>query len=177
MDYRALNSATIRDRFPIPTMDELLDELDGATIFSKIDLRAGYHQIRIAEADIEKTAFHTHHGHYEFSIMPFGLTNAPATFHATMNYLFQELLRKFVIVFFDDILVYSKTRETHLQHLEAVLELLQQNCFYIRAAKCEFGVPSLTYLGHIISATGVRPDPEKIEAVKSWPQPKTVKQV
>jgi len=167
VDYRALNSATIRDRFPIPTMDELLDELDGSTIFSKIDLRAGYHQIRIASEDIEKTAFRTHLGHYEFSVMPFGLTNAPSTFQATMNDLFQDLLRKYVIVFFDEILIYSKSRESHLQQVEAVLELLQKNSFYIRASKCSFGVDTLSYLGHIISSAGVQPDPDKVEAVKA----------
>lgn len=158
-------------------MDGLLDELDGATIFSKIDLRGGYHQIRIVEEDIEKTAFRTHHGHYEFSVMPFGLTSTSSTFQATMNHLFQELLRKYVIVFSDDILIYSKTREGHVQHLGAVLELLQKNSFYIRLSKCEFGVASLVYLGHTILGEGVQPDQEKIEAVKAWPQPKSVKQV
>lgn len=136
-------------------MDELLDELNGATVFIKLDLRAGYHQIRIVEEDIEKTAFRTHHSHYEFSVMPFGLTNTPSTFQATMIHLLQDLLRKYVIVFFDDILVYSTSRDSHLQHLEYVLELLQQNSFYIQQSKCVFGLTSLIYLGHVISATGV----------------------
>ncbi|KAL5838392.1 hypothetical protein ACOSQ3_015561 [Xanthoceras sorbifolium] len=173
-DYRALNEATVKDRFPIPTVDEMLDELHGASVFTKLDLRAGYHQIRMKEQDVHKTAFRTHSGLYEYLVMPFGLCNAPSTFQATMNEIFRPHLRKFVLVFFDDILVYSRTMEEHLSHLEVVLEILGHHQFYIKMSKCEFVKEELEYLGHFISMNGVRVDPRKIEAMVDWPLPKDV---
>jgi hypothetical protein len=170
VDYRALNAITIKDRFPIPT----IDELHGSTVFSKIDLRSGYHQIRLAPDDIPKTGFRTMDGHYEFLVMPFGLTNAPSTFQAAMNDLLRPFLRKFALVFFDDILIYSPDWQTHLLHLQQVLQSLSAHQFYAKLSKFQFGVSSVEYLGHIISAEGVRADPSKIETMVEWPTPKNI---
>ncbi|XP_027102590.1 uncharacterized protein [Coffea arabica] len=177
IDYRKLNEVTVKDRFPIPNIDELLDELHGTKFMSKLDLRAGYHQLRVKVADIPKTAFQTHHGHFEFLVMPFGLTNAPATFQALMNRIFQPFLRKFVLVFFDDILVYSPTLESHAQHLKIVLQILADNQLYCKKSKCSFAQTSMEYLGHVISEVGVNMDPDKVGCILSWPTPNSVKEL
>ncbi|KAF5775135.1 putative nucleotidyltransferase, Ribonuclease H [Helianthus annuus] len=177
VDYRALNAITIRDRFPIPSIDELFDELYNAKVFSKLDLLAGYHQIRVAPGDISKTAFRTHDGHFEFLVMPFGLTNAPSTFQRLMNDVFRPYLRKFILVFFDDILVYSPSWTSHLAHLTTTLQLLLDNQLVAKMSKCVFGQNQIAYLGHIITGQGVAVDPSKIEAILQWPTPSNVKEV
>ncbi|WJX73966.1 hypothetical protein P8452_57684 [Trifolium repens] len=174
VDYRALNAVTVRDRFPIPTIDELFDELGSASIFTKIDLRSSYHQIRVVQEDTHKTAFRTFDGHYEFLVMPFGLTNAPSTFQSAMNDLLRPYLRQFVLVFFDDILIYSRCLTDHLHHLRLILELLSTNKFFAKFSKCAFAVEKVDYLGHVISSNGVTPDPDKIQAILDWPVPRSL---
>lgn len=175
VDFRALNAITVSDRFPMPVIDELLDELGGASRFSKLDLRQGFHQIRMEPADIPKTAFLTHHGHYEFKVMPFGLCNAPSTFQATMNDLFTPFLRKFVTVFFDDILIYSGSLSDHITHLEQVFMKLQEGEFFLKGSKCLLCQRQLEYLGHIVSPKGVEPDQSKIQSILDWPVPSSVR--
>nr|CAE04480.3 OSJNBa0029L02.21 [Oryza sativa Japonica Group] len=177
VDYRALNEVTIKNKYPLPRIDDLFDQLKGATVFSKIDLLSGYHQLRIREEDIPKTAFTTCYGLYEFTVMSFGLTNAPAFFMNLMNKVFVEYLDKFVVVFIDDILVYSQSEEDHQQHLCLVLGKLREHQLYAKLSKCEFWLSEVKFLGHVISAKGVAVDPETVTAVTDWKQPKTVTQV
>ena len=174
IDYRRLNQVTIKNKYPLPRIDELFDQLQGASYFSKIDLRSGYHQLRVRESDVMKTAFRTRYGHYEFLVMPFGLTNAPTLFMALMNKIFAQYLDQFVVVFIDDILVYSKTKEEHEDHLRVVLQLLRENQLFAKLNKCEFWLEQVAFLGHIISSEGLSVDPSKIEAVVNWERPKNV---
>ena len=166
VDYRALNRVTIQNRYPLPRIDELLDRLRGAQLFTKIDLRSGYHQIRVHPDDVHKTAFRTRYGHFEFLVLPFGLTNAPATFMNLMHTIFRELLDDFVIIFLDDILVYSRDVETHVTHVRQILEILRQNKLYAKVSKCAFFQSSVEYLGHIVSAEGLSVDPAKVQVVQ-----------
>ncbi|KAJ9536576.1 hypothetical protein OSB04_un000225 [Centaurea solstitialis] len=173
IDYRELNKITIKNRYLLPRIDDLFDQLQGATYFSKIDLRSGYHQMRVREEDIAKTAFRTRYGHYEFLVMPFGLTNAPAVFMDLMNRVCRPYLDKFVIVFIDDIMIYSQNKEDHEQHLRLILELLKAEKLYAKFSKCEFWIQEVHFLGHVVNKEGIHVDPAKIEAIKKWEAPKT----
>jgi hypothetical protein len=163
--YRQLNKMIIKNKYPLPRIDELFNQLRGATIFSMIDLRSGYHQVRIKDEDIHKTTFRTRYGHYEFVVVPFGLTNAPTTFMCLMNNIFKKLLDRFVLVFIDDILMYSKNREEHEEHLKIVLQVLREHQLYAKLSKCDFFQKQVHYLGHAISEEGVAVDPNKIKAI------------
>jgi hypothetical protein len=177
VDYRQLNARTVKNRYPLPRIDELLDRLQGSSVFSKLDLQSGYWQIRIKPEDIPKTAFRTRYGHFEWKVLPFGLTNAPATFQALMNNVLRPFLDKFVVVYLDDILIFSRTPEEHMQHLQQVLEALEKHELYVGVSKCAFGQSSVGFLGHIVSGAGIQPDPAKVAAVREWPTPKNVKDV
>ncbi|KAL4038010.1 hypothetical protein IC575_001613 [Cucumis melo] len=165
IDYRELNKVTIKNRYPLPRIDDLFDQLQGATVFSKIDLRSNYHQLRIRDSDIPKTDFRSRYGHYKFIVMSFGLTNASAVFMDLMNMMFKDFLDSFAIVFIDDILIYSKTEAEHEEHLHQVLETLRANRLYAKFSKCEFWLKKVTFLDHMISREGFSVDPSKIEAV------------
>ena len=177
IDYRALNRQTIRDRYPLPRIDDLLDRLGKAKHFTTLDLASGYHQIAVKEEDIPKTAFRTQRGHFEFVVMPFGVTNAPSTFQRMMNSLFKEDLDDFVLVYLDDILVFSATLEEHIRHIRKALEKLRTAKLYARLHKCAFFQRRVEYLGFDVSAEGIQPSPEKVKAIVEWPQPQSVRDV
>lgn len=177
IDYRALNNLTIKNSYPLPRIDELFDCLQGSRYFSKIDLRSGYHQIRIAEGDAPKTAFRTRYGHFEFLVLPFGLTNAPATFMHLMHETFREMLDDFVLIFLDDILIYSRTLDEHEQHLRQVLQRLRENKLFAKESKCELARTEVEFLGHHVGRKGVRMMEDKVKAIAEWPTPKRTTEV
>ena len=177
IDYRQLNQVTIRNQYPLPRIDDLFDQLQGAKVFSKIDLRSGYHQLKVRREDVPRTAFKTRYGHYEFLVMPFGLTNAPAAFLDLMNRVFGPYLDKFVIVFIDDILVYSSSKEEHAEHLRIILQTLREHQLYAKCIQCKFWLDQVAFLGHAVSAEGISVDPQKIEAIVDWRPPTNITEV
>jgi hypothetical protein len=177
VDYRPLNAVTIKNKYPLPRIDILFDQLAGAKIFSKIDLRSGYHQIKIRPSDIPKTAFSTRYGLYEYLVMSFGLTNAPAYFMYLMNSVFMQELDKFVVVFIDDILIYSKNSEDHAKHLHVILQRLRDHHLYTKFSKCEFWLDTVKFLGHTISGDSISVDPSKVQEVMDWKPPTLVHQI
>jgi hypothetical protein len=174
IDYWELNKVTIMNRYPLLRIDDLLDQLQGAQVFSKVDLRSGYHHVRLKEEDIPKIAFRTRYRHYEFLVMSFGLTNAPAVFMDTMNRVFHDYLDQFTVVFIDDILIYSRMSEEHEEHMWKALERLWREKLYAKLEKYEFWLDSVSFLGHMISGEGVAVDPEKVKAMVEWTRPTSV---
>ncbi|KAL0285761.1 UNVERIFIED_CONTAM: Retrovirus-related Pol polyprotein from transposon, partial [Sesamum radiatum] len=177
IDYRELNKLTVKNKYPLPRIDELFDQLKGAQVFSIIDLRSGYHQLRIKAEDIAKSAFRTRYGHYEFVVMPFGLTNAPAAFMDLMNRVFKPYLNRFVVVFIDDILVYSASDKMNEEHLRVVLQTLREKQLFAKFSECEFWLESVAFLGHVLTKEGISVDPRKVEAIVDWPKPTSVTEI
>ena len=177
IDYQQINKVTVKNKYPLPRIEDLFDQLKAAGVFSKIDLRSGYYQLRVKEVDVPKTAFRTRYGHYEFLVMPFGLTNASAAFMDLMNRVFRPYVDQFVVVFIDDILVYSKDAQEHEQHLRIVLETIREKKLYAKLNKCDFWLNEVSFLGHIVSVEGIRVDPAKVEAVVNWKSPQNVTEV
>ncbi|GJX37194.1 putative reverse transcriptase domain-containing protein [Tanacetum coccineum] len=173
IDYRELNKLTVKNQYPLPRIIDLFNQLQGSSFYSKINQRSGYHQLRVREDDIPKTAFRTCYGHYEFQVMPFGLNNAPAVFMDLMNQVCKPYLDKFMIVFIDDILIYSKSGEDHEEHLKLILELLKKEELYAKFSKCEFWLPKVQFPSHVIDSKGIHVDPAKIKLIKDWASPKT----
>jgi len=177
IDYRQLNKVTIKNRYSLPRIDDLMDQLVGARVFSKIDLRSGYHQIKVKDEDMQKTAFRTRYGHYEYLVMPFGVTNVPGVFMEYMNRIFHAYLDRFVVVFIDDILIYSKSEEEHAEHLRIVVQVLKEKKLYAKLSKCEFWLNEVSFLGHVISGSGIAVDLSKVDAVSQWETPKSVTEI
>ncbi|KAK1649274.1 hypothetical protein QYE76_067079 [Lolium multiflorum] len=176
-DYMNLNNVTIKNKYPLPRIKYLFDQVQGAGVFSKIDLRSGYHQIKIKKEDVPKTAFVSRYGHHEYLVVPFGLTNAPAIFMNLMNKIFMKYLDKFVIVFIDDILIYSKDKEEHAKHLKIVLQILREHQLYAKFSKCKFWLDSVEFLGHVITKEGIAVNPSKVQSVLEWKSPKNAKEI
>ena len=172
-----MNKLTVKNKYPLPRIADLFDQLKGASIFSKIDLLSGYHQLKIKNTDVHKTAFRTQYEHYEFLVMSFGLTNAPAAFMDLMNHVFRPYVDQFVVVFINDILVYSKDQENHNTHLRVVLETLRKEQLHAKLSKCELWLNEVSFLGHIVSKEAIRVDPKKIEVVVEWKSPRNVTEV
>jgi hypothetical protein len=177
VDYWSLNEVTIKNKYPLLRIEDLFDQMKGASIFSKIDLRSGYHQLKIRESDIPKTAFHTRYGLYEYIVMPFGLTNRPAYFMYLMNKVFMLYLDKFVVFCIDDILIFSKMEEEYKKHLRMLLEKLRSNQLYAKFSKCEFWLTEVAFLGHVISAGGVSVDSSKVKDVLNWMPPMNASEI
>jgi hypothetical protein len=177
VDYRQLNKVTIKNRYPLPRIDDLMDQLVFAEVFNKIDLRSGYLQIRVKAEDISKTAFRTRYGHNEYFVLPFGVSNAPGVFMEYMNRIFHPFLDRIVVVFIDDILVYSKSDEEHAEHLRIVLGVLKEKKLFAKLSKCEFWLREVSFFGHVISKGGIVVDPSKVDAVLQWESPKSVFEV
>jgi hypothetical protein len=177
VDFRALNKITVKNHYTLPHIDDLLDQLKHVFYFNKLDLRSGYHQIRVVEQGIWKTSFKTKHGLFEWLVMQFGLTNAPATFMRVMNNVFRPFIDELAIVYLDDILIFSRTREEHVQHVKQILSVLQREKIFVKLSKCEFGKTSLVYFGYIVRGRELKIDPSKIEVIVNWPKPTNVNEV
>ncbi|KAL4339477.1 hypothetical protein GQ457_08G032620 [Hibiscus cannabinus] len=177
IDYLQLNRVTIKNKYPLPRIEDLFDQLRDASVFSKIDLRSGYYQMKVNDADVPKTSFQTRYGHFEFLVMPFGLTNAPAAFMDLMNRVFKPYLDKFVVVFIDDIMIYSRNKDDHAEHLSIVLQTLRECQLYAKFSKCEFWLLEVAFLGHVISAKGIMVDPKKVQTILDWRPPRNVSEV
>ncbi|GJY73122.1 putative reverse transcriptase domain-containing protein [Tanacetum coccineum] len=168
-----MNKLNVKNRYPLLRIDDLFDQLQGSSVYSKIDLRSRYHQLRVCDEDIPKTVFRTCYGHYKFQVMPFGLTNAPAVFMDLMNWVCKPFLDKFVIVFIDDIFIYSRNKVEHEGHLKQIMELLKKEELYAKFSKCDFWLSKVKFLGHVTDREGIHVDPDKIESIRDWATPKT----